>query len=41
MINIDSTQLVAGDILQPKDEIPCDALVLKGDVYVNEANLTG
>jgi P-type E1-E2 ATPase len=33
--------LVPGDVFEPKDEIPCDALMLKGDVYVNEANLTG
>ena len=38
---INCVDLVPGDVFQPKNEIPCDALVLSGDVYVNQANLTG
>lgn len=38
---IDNVDLVPGDVFEPQTEIPCDALVLTGDIYVNEANLTG
>jgi cation-transporting ATPase 13A2 len=34
-------ELVPGDVFEPYGEIPCDAMVLSGDIYVNEANLTG
>ena len=36
-----SDQLVPGDIFIPSEELSCDVLLLKGEVYVNEANLTG
>lgn len=40
---IDSKQLVPGDIYVPDEhkEIPADCIVGCGDIYVNEANLTG
>lgn len=33
--------LVPGDLINPKDEIMCDCILVKGDIYVNEASLTG
>lgn len=33
--------LVPGDVIDPEGEIPCDCIVMKGDIYVNEASLTG
>lgn len=36
-----SSELVPGDIFIPREELSCDVLLLKGEVYVNEANLTG
>ena len=38
---INSKELVPGDVYIPDKEITCDALLLKGDAFVNEANLTG
>jgi P-type E1-E2 ATPase len=34
---------VPGDIIVPKknDEICCDSILLQGEVFVNEASLTG
>jgi P-type E1-E2 ATPase len=33
--------LVPGDIFIPRDELYCDVILLKGELYVNESNLTG
>ena len=41
MITIKSYDLVPGDIIDPEGEVPCDCIVLQGDIYVNEASLTG
>ena len=41
IINIKNIELVPGDIYIPEYEIPADSLIVKGDLYVNEANLTG
>ena len=30
-----------GDIIEPNEEMTCDCLLVQGDVFVNEANLTG
>jgi cation-transporting ATPase 13A3/4/5 len=38
---IPSNQLVPGDIINPNEEIMCDCIVLRGELYVNEASLTG
>ena len=38
IMNID---LVPGDVYIPSGEVQCDALILKGDAFMNEANLTG
>ena len=34
-IQISSKELVPGDIIDPEGEVPCDCLVMKGDIYVN------
>ena len=36
-----SSELVPGDIYLPQGEVMCDSLILQGEVFVNEANLTG
>lgn len=36
-----SSELVPGDLFIPSQELSCDALLLRGELYVNEANLTG
>lgn len=41
MTKVKNIELVPGDIYIPEEEIPADSLIVKGDVYVNEANLTG
>jgi P-type E1-E2 ATPase len=33
--------LVPGDLIDPVEEIMCDCIVVKGEIYVNEASLTG
>ena len=40
---INSTKLVVGDIIEIQDKlpIPCDCILLSGEIYVNEASLTG
>jgi magnesium-transporting ATPase (P-type) len=40
---IENRQLVPGDVYIPgeREEVPADCLVGMGDIYVNEANLTG
>ena len=40
---ISNTDLVPGDIYIPEEnkEVPADCILLSGDIYVNEANLTG
>jgi len=40
---IPHTEIVPGDIiiLEAKQEIPCDCILLTGEAYVNEASLTG
>ena len=38
---VDSSELVPGDLFYPKDVIPCDCILISGEVYVNEASLTG
>ena len=40
-MTVKSTDLVPGDIFIPKNNIYCDVILVKGEVYVNEANLTG
>lgn len=36
-----SNELVPGDIFIPKSDLYCDVVMFNGEVYVNEANLTG
>lgn len=35
--------MVPGDIIliEPKAEVPCDLVIVKGESYVNESNITG
>ena len=30
-----------GDLYEPKTEIPCDSIILEGELFVDEASLTG
>ncbi|KAJ3396598.1 hypothetical protein HDU92_002546 [Lobulomyces angularis] len=41
--SISTTELVSGDIIQisPNSQVPCDCVLLTGDVVVNESGLTG
>ena len=36
-----SHDLVPGDVYIPEREVACDALLIKGNAFTNEANLTG
>lgn len=40
-ITVNSTELVPGDMFEPDEVIPCDCILLRGEIYVNEASLTG
>lgn len=40
-IEVDSNMLVPGDLIDPAGEIMCDCILVKGEIYVNEASLTG
>lgn len=33
--------MVPGDLYEPSQEIPCDSIVVRGEMFVNEMNLTG
>ena len=33
--------LVPGDIFLPNKEVPCDSILLNGEIYVDESTLTG
>ncbi|KAI8583019.1 hypothetical protein K450DRAFT_225942 [Umbelopsis ramanniana AG] len=41
--NVCSSQLVPGDVFEVEEKkvVPCDAVILSGDVVVNESSLTG
>lgn len=41
LVEIDNAEIVPGDIYQVEDIIPCDSVVLRGDIMVNEVNFTG
>jgi P-type E1-E2 ATPase len=32
---------VPGDIYEPANEVPCDSIIIKGELFVDEVNLTG
>lgn len=40
-IEVDNHDLVPGDLIDPEGEMPCDCLLTEGDIFVNEASLTG
>lgn len=33
--------MIPGDLIDPVGDIMCDCILLKGEIYVNEASLTG
>lgn len=44
VMSIDSTDLVPGDIYVTKkgrEGLPCDSIIVRGELYLNEASLTG
>ena len=41
MKTVPSHELVPGDIIIPANELSCDVVMLRGEVYVDESNLTG
>lgn len=44
IVEVDSTELVPGDVYIPKpcrEGLPCDSIIIKGELYLNEASLTG
>jgi P-type E1-E2 ATPase len=40
-ITVESNMLVPGDLIDPEGEMMCDCILVKGEIYVNEASLTG
>jgi P-type E1-E2 ATPase len=40
-VDMESCELVPGDIIVPSGEIICDCILVRDEVYVNEASLTG
>lgn len=38
---VKNTDLVPGDLYQPKGEVPCDSIIVNGELFVDEASLTG
>jgi P-type E1-E2 ATPase len=41
LLELENTELVPGDLFVPSQEIPCDAIVVRGDLFVDEVSLTG
>jgi len=39
--HVQNTNLVPGDLFVPSQELPCDAIVVRGDLFVDEVSLTG
>ena len=35
MVTLPSIDLVPGDVIVPSDELTCDVIMLKGEVYVD------
>jgi cation-transporting P-type ATPase 13A2 len=40
-IEIDNVEMVPGDVYIPCQEIPCDSIVMRGELFVDEVSLTG
>jgi cation-transporting ATPase 13A3/4/5 len=38
---IDSTELVPGDVYFPQDTVPCDSIIGRHDLFANEVGFTG
>ena len=38
---IENGEMVCGDVFMVGDEIPCDSVIVEGEGFVDEANLTG
>lgn len=41
MVELSSSELVPGDVFEPKGVMPCDSILVQGELYLNEASLTG
>lgn len=41
IMDVKSVELVPGDLIIPDGEIMCDCILVRDEVYVNEASLTG
>ena len=39
--DIMNVHLVPGDLYVPKGEVPCDSIIVEGELFVDEASLTG
>lgn len=35
VVEVESPELVPGDIFEPEGEIPCDCVLVEGEVYMN------
>ena len=40
-VEVDSTDIVPFDIYVPEDQVPCDSIVIKWDLFVSEVGYTG
>lgn len=41
LYTIKNVDLVPGDIYEPDEEVPCDSIVVRGELFVDEAGMTG
>jgi magnesium-transporting ATPase (P-type) len=41
LTEIDNVEIVPGDIYEPSEEVPCDSLIVSGELFANEVSLTG
>jgi cation-transporting P-type ATPase 13A2 len=40
-VEVDSSDVVPGDIYMPADEVPCDSIVIGSDLFVSEVGYSG
>ena len=41
MHSVNNVDLVPGDLYVPQTQAPCDSVIVKGELFVDEAGLTG
>lgn len=41
LTTLNNTDLVPGDLYLPSAEIPCDSILVRGEMFVDEVSLTG